>query len=232
MFVHVLFLLYFFISGLGTAIGWTASLVCLNFYFRKYRNLAIGIAISGTGVGIFGVPALVTWSESQTGTRGFFISFACVTAQMIVCGAVTRPSRLEICARKKRRIELNDDVKQNICISYWNTFKSKAVICLSLSMFMYCSGMYIVFLYLPRYCILQGSTEQQASNIISICGISSVVGRVMSGALANVGVIKLRAAFIYGGSLLLLAAVTCLFRFFSHVYVGQVSIICVTNLYV
>ncbi|WAR21310.1 MOT9-like protein [Mya arenaria] len=138
------------IAGFGCAICWTSSMVACNFHFRKYRNLALGLAISGSGAGVFGVPPIITWA------KGFY-------------------------------------------------------------------GMYIVFLYLPRYCIIQGSTEFQASNLVSICGLTSLLGRVLTGAIANTKFFQPRVSYLYAGSLVLLSAISCTFPLYSSRYPGQVA---------
>ncbi|XP_052770839.1 shematrin-like protein 1 [Mya arenaria] len=85
------------------------------------------------------------------------------------------------------------------------------------------AGLYIVFPYLPRYCIIQGSTEFQASNLVSICGLTSLLGRVLTGAIANTKFFQPRVSYLYAGSLVLLSAISCAFPLYSSRYPGQVA---------
>ncbi|XP_052770838.1 monocarboxylate transporter 2-like [Mya arenaria] len=211
------------IAGFGCAICWTSSMVACNFHFRKYRNLALGLAISGSGAGVFGVPPIITWAKGFYGSFGFFVTLACITAQLIVCGFVIRPSHLEIYAKRKRSLESKKGEHVNLLRLYFNVLKSKVVMCMSLSMLTYCAGMYIVFLYLPRYCTIQGSTEFQASNIVSICGLTSLLGRILTGAIANTKFFQPRVSYLYAGSLVLLSAISCAFPLYSSRYPGQVA---------
>ena len=169
---------------------------------------------------MFGVPPVISWTGDHYGSFGFFVALACVSAQFIVCGMLARPSSLENHSRKVRQ---SGNKRRALCwnlMSYFKILTTKSVLCYTLSMFAYGFGMYIVFVFLPIYCIRQGSSEMQASNVLSICGISSIFGRILTGLIANFK--RVNEVFLYVGSLISLAIITVLIPLYTSSFTGQI----------
>lgn len=194
-------------------------MIAPNFHFEKYRNFAQGISLSGIGAGMFGVPPIVATAANHYGSPGFFVALACVSAQFIVCGVAARPSGLELHSHMIRR-KLNERGQTDGTMhTYFKVFTTKIVLCYSFSMFTYGFGMYIVFVFLPVYCIQQGTSEIQTSYILSVCGISSIFGRILAGFVANFK--SVNEIFLYSGSLAMLTIITVLFPLYTQNISGQ-----------
>jgi cyanate permease len=230
-FIHKSVIQYFtYISGLGGASGWTASMIAPNFHFKKYRNIAQGISFSGIGAGMFGVPPIISWTGNNYGSFGFFVALACVSAQFIVCGMIARPSSLEIHSRHVRKAETNKRGERGGILSmYLKILTTKSVVCYTLSMFAYGFGMYIIFVYLPVYCIRQGSSEMQASYILSICGLSSIFGRIVTGFIANFR--QVNEISLYVGSLTIIAIISAMIPLYTASLTGQIAFAIVFGLF-
>ena len=71
--VDLLFLTTGIITGIGFCMVYTPSVVAISFYFRKKRALATGIALCGSGVGMFIFAPLTTWLIDNYGIRGTFL---------------------------------------------------------------------------------------------------------------------------------------------------------------
>ena len=199
-------------------------MVTIGFHFRRYRNVAQGIAVAGTGAGIFGIGPLVQKAGETGGSCGFFIAFACITFHLVLFGVIMRPSKLELYTQKQRFIlskkSSTCEKIGTIVYRYMTVLTNRAVTCISLSILAFCFGTYIVFLYLPTFCTDKGATAMQASYIISISGIASIISRLVTGAFANWK--KKKEVYLFSGSMGLLAVATLLFPLYSGTYTGQI----------
>ena len=70
------YILFGGVSGLGFGMMFQPSIVIVGMYFEKWRPLATGIAISGTGVGTFVFPPMVLGIAEYYGWQGAFILMA------------------------------------------------------------------------------------------------------------------------------------------------------------
>ncbi|KAL4227948.1 hypothetical protein ACF0H5_013387 [Mactra antiquata] len=207
------------IAGLGGATGWTASMVAPSFYFKKYLNTAQGISMAGNGAGMLGLPPILSWASSNYGSFGFFVALASVSIHSIVCGILIRPSQLEKHLHEERRARKAVGIEENMFKKYVQVLTTRSVVFYTLSMFFYGCGMYIVFVYLPNFCIRQGVTEMQASMVISVCGIASIFGRVIVGFLASFQ--SINEIILFSGSLFCISIATIFFPQFGHTIHGQ-----------
>lgn len=208
-----------FYLGLGGATGWTASMVAPSFYFKKYLNIAQGISMAGNGAGMFGIPPIVSWASSKYGSFGFFVALASVSIHCIVCGMLVRPSQLEKHLQKTRRAKQASGSGDSMLKNYIQVLTTRSVIFYTLSMISYGFGMYIVFVYLPNYCIRQGVSEMQASMVLSLCGIASIFGRIFVGFIASFK--RVNEIFLFSGSLFIISIVTVFFPLYGHSIYGQ-----------
>ena len=71
--VETLFATTGIITGLGFCMVYTPSVVAINFYFDRKKALATGIALCGSGVGMFIFAPLTTWLINRYGVRGTFL---------------------------------------------------------------------------------------------------------------------------------------------------------------
>ena len=75
--VESLFVTTGIITGLGFCMVYTPSVVAINFYFDRKKALATGIALCGSGVGMFIFAPLTTWLINSYGVRGTFLMLVC-----------------------------------------------------------------------------------------------------------------------------------------------------------
>ncbi|GFO46897.1 monocarboxylate transporter [Plakobranchus ocellatus] len=81
--------LYF--SGMGQGMQYLPSIAIIPLYFHKRRSLAVGLAVSGVGVGTFCYPPFLTWLEEHYTWRGAMIVLSGFILNMAVCGFLLRP---------------------------------------------------------------------------------------------------------------------------------------------
>lgn len=59
-----------FISGIGFGLIYVPAVITTGFYFERWRALATGIAVCGSGIGTFMMAPLITYLKDQYGWRG------------------------------------------------------------------------------------------------------------------------------------------------------------------
>lgn len=87
-------ILYFTI-GIGTGLGfgliYLPAIVSVTVYFEKYRSLATGIAVCGSGFGTFVFAPLTEYLMAEYGWRGAMMIISAIVFNCIIFGAFFRP---------------------------------------------------------------------------------------------------------------------------------------------
>ncbi|XP_045188745.1 monocarboxylate transporter 4-like [Mercenaria mercenaria] len=215
------------VAGIGGALGLMASMIVVGFYFRKRRNLAIGLSNAGIGVGLCVFAPLMQKIYDHYGSVGFFIIIAGIFAQIILFGMLSFPSKLERYAklqRSRKCFESTDNhTLSNGHQSYLDVLTNKSVFCLSVGMFLLCFGTYGLYLHLPNYIVSNGFTQMEAANLISLSGVLTSIGRVTTGVIANCG--NIREDVLYCLPILVLSVFTFVYPYTSSYFAGNVIFI-------
>ncbi|XP_052771977.1 monocarboxylate transporter 4-like [Mya arenaria] len=213
------------IVGIGGAFGYTAVMVVVGFNFKRRRNLALGISLSGSGIGLCAFAPILQMAKDFYGFSGFFICCACMQINLVTLGMLCFPSALEIHANKIRQRDKESSIRnKNIfkrrVTPYLNVLLNKGIVCLCLSMFLYGAGTYLLFLHLPKYITTKGFSEHQAAYLVSLIGILAVVGRILTGIVANNP--NCNETIVYAGSMTIIAITTIVYPFVSRHYIGHI----------
>ncbi|XP_045190962.2 monocarboxylate transporter 12-like isoform X2 [Mercenaria mercenaria] len=221
------------LGGIGGALGYTAALVVIGLNFRKRRHLAVGIAVSGVGAGLFVLAPVMQLSRDYYGPSGFFIIVAAMMANIIVFGSMCFPSGLEIATQKQRRHEVYKSKRENNFIQalkcYLRVLTKVTVILLCLCMFCYCLGIQLIYQHLPNFIVVKGFTAIQAAFLVSLSGLLSVFGRVLTGIVTNLN--RINCIVLYAGSMAVVSIASILYPFISKHFVGHVIYMVVLGLF-
>ncbi|XP_052791882.1 monocarboxylate transporter 13-like [Mya arenaria] len=215
------------IAGTAGGIGYTATIVAINFSFRKHRNLATGIAHIGIGLGSSAFAPLMEIARSYYGTSGFFFIVAGMNLHMAVCGMACFPSQLEKHIQITRRVDaLKNDYAtssclSNVCQPYATIIRNRYVWLLSISLFSYCLGIYLVGLHLPSFIASKGFSAIQAASLISLMGFFSAFGRLTAGVLGNMEFVN--DMTVYAVPPLILSVVIFTYPLFSNALAGHIA---------
>ena len=87
--------LYPSVLGAGFGLVFTSCVVVITEYFVKYRVIAMGFSISGTGLGTIAYPWLSRMLISNYGWRGALILSAGINAHVCIASLIMRPNREE-----------------------------------------------------------------------------------------------------------------------------------------
>lgn len=102
-----------FTVGIGTGFGfgliYLPAIVSVTTYFEKYRSLATGIAVCGSGLGTFIFSPLTEYLIGEYGWRGATLILAGVVFNCIIFGAMFRPLEPPRTKKKRSRLHYTDE---------------------------------------------------------------------------------------------------------------------------
>lgn len=204
--------------------SYDASVVVLGFNFRKYRNMACGIAVSGLGIGLFVLAPLYQFVYQMFNLPGLFLIMAGVNFHQCLFGFLSRPSKLEMQykrrpASKQHKIGLlgfKSNVKKHM-----NAIFRPQFMCFCASFLIANIGISLVYLHLPYYATEKGATPMEASWLLSVIGIGVVITRLLIGVMASSG--DINELLLYSGLFGAASVATLLFPIYSQTYAGQLG---------
>lgn len=110
----VLFLIFTigFGTGFGLGLIYVPAIVSVTTYFEKYRSLATGIAVCGSGAGTFIGAPLTEMLVARFGWRGAMLWIAAIVLNCTLFGALFRPLEAPKRVRNAEEEEEEGDVKR------------------------------------------------------------------------------------------------------------------------
>ncbi|ELT95099.1 hypothetical protein CAPTEDRAFT_157611 [Capitella teleta] len=205
-----LFLVMFSIlPGLGLAGVYIPCTVIVHQYHNKRRAVASSLASVGLSFATFTFPVIMRLTIQSFGWRASLVMLAAIHVQMVAAAMIFMPnpdlkvkptlippfkketSELPL-AEKNNLQELNapepeesSESKKNACNVNCAIFKNPAFIFFLFAYpFADCGSIIYVSFALQR-AVYQGINPVYASIILSVYGICSIVGRILSGFIAN-----------------------------------------------
>jgi MFS family permease len=172
-FVHQLWLGYLTYGigvGVGTACGYVPMVAVVGSWFDRRQGLAMGVAISGIGVGtLAGAPA-ATALISVHGWRQTYLIFGIVSFLVLsVCGFLAdRPA-----PSGATRPHLGQ------------ALRSREFVTLYLSVLLTGFGLFTFFVHLVPYAESKGIDARAAASLLAVVGVFSTVARIGLGPVAD-----------------------------------------------
>lgn len=99
--IEVMYLTFGVIAGLGLGLCYVTAVVSVAYWFEKKRNLAVGLAACGTGIGTFVYAPLTTYFINEYGWRGTCLLLAGTFFNMIVSGTIMKDPEWWIIEQRK-----------------------------------------------------------------------------------------------------------------------------------
>jgi len=158
--------------GVAVACGYVPMLAVVGAWFKKRRTAALGVAVTGVGLGTLVVAPLAAALITRYGWRPTYVIFAIGSAAgLILCGYLT--PRPPVSAGRRSKMRLSELVKVPVFgYMYFSGFF------LTLALF-------VPFVFLVSYARAQGIEEVAAASLIGIIGGASIAGRLGFGALGD-----------------------------------------------
>jgi len=177
----LLFVTYGGLIGAGAACLYVPSIAAVGEWFKKYRDIALGVSISGIGCGTLMAAPLAAHLTAHYGWRTAFETFGWASmAILLVCAAlVSRPPGL----KEKEKVDVWPKVRTH---TFWLLYGALVLCAIAI---------YVAFVFVSPFAMDIGASHLAAASLIGYIGASSVVGRLGLNALAGrFGLLKMYKA--------------------------------------
>jgi MFS family permease len=157
--------------GVGVACGYVPMVAVVGGWFVRRRSMALGIAVSGIGVGTLVVAPLAAALIDDMGWRSTYRLFALASVvSLVTCALVaSKPPRATPPA-----VAIEVDEARN-----------PAFVVLYVSGLLLSLALFLVFIFITPFAEDHGVGHVAAAALIGVVGASSVVGRLALGGLAD-----------------------------------------------
>jgi MFS family permease len=158
--------------GVGAAVAciYIPSVSAVGEWFKRRRDIALGIAISGIGCGTLVAAPMAAMLTERYDWRTAFEIFGVISAALIM-----------LCALLMARPPLP---KEKLKIAVMTEVRTPAFALLYISLMLSGIAVYVSFVFLPAYAMHLGISRVAGAALIGYIGASSVVGRLGLDALA------------------------------------------------
>jgi predicted MFS family arabinose efflux permease len=156
--------------GVGAACGYVPMIAAVGGWFDRRRSLAIGIAVSGIGMGTLVVPPVAALLIERVGWRYTFLALGAASLVLLVaCGLAAEPAPVR--ARAAR--------------GPGGVVRSRAFGLLYACGLLSTLAQFTAFAHIVPYAIRLGSAPVEAAGLLSLIGGGSIFGRLALGGAAD-----------------------------------------------
>lgn len=156
--------------GIAVACGYVPAVAAVGARFRRNQALAIGVAVSGIGVGTLVGPPLAAWLIGLGGWRQAFADLAAGSFLLLCLAALLIGPRRALHAEAPR---------------LGPALRSRAFLTLYASVGAQGFALWTFFSYLVPYADTHGVNRVAAAALLSVVGVGSTAGRLLLGPLAD-----------------------------------------------
>ena len=175
--------------GIGVACAYVPMVAVVGGWFERRRTLAIGVAVTGIGLGTFAVAPLAAALIGELGWRRTHLLLGLAgAAVLLVCAVVVAKPPVQ---SGPAALTLGDAVRDR---DYRRLYVAMALMAVAL---------FVPFVHLPGYAEDAGVGKVAAAALVGVIGAASIAGRLVLGAIAaRTGVTRaFRGCFLaMGGS--------------------------------
>ena len=173
--------------GLAVACCYVPLVAVVGGWFERRRTVAVGVAVSGIGLGtLVGAPAAAALIEAVGWRDAYLVLGAGGVVVLLVCAALVRPAPVTVGA---------------VAVPLLPRLRTRAYATLYAAGLLLSVALFVPFVHLPAYAESHGAGAVAAAALVGVIGAASVAGRLALGALAGrAGVLR-----TYQGCFLLMA---------------------------
>lgn len=197
--------------------AYSPSVVIVGQYFNKYRALANGLSASGSGLGNFAVPPLIRHLVDHYGSvANALLILGALTLHVCFAGIVLRPPPAHghhgsyINSKSSRSEESNaaggaQKSRNSCCVAVelsrffklldLTLFRNAVFLLYAFSVMLMFSGYPTLYVILPDQAKMLKIEKSSAAFLVSILGITDLVGRIFFGFLADLNIVQKRYIF-------------------------------------
>jgi len=193
------YITYGFGVGVGVACGYVPMLAVVGAWFERRRAAALGVAVTGVGLGTLVAAPLAAALISHYGWRQTYVIFGISSViGLILCGYLT--PRPPASAGQQSGLRLRELVKVP---AFGYMYFAGFFITLAL---------FVPFVFLASYARAQGIDDVTAASLVGIIGGASIAGRLGFGALGD----KISRMRLYQSTFMIVAFSYLVWLFSSH----------------
>lgn len=174
--------------GLAVACCYVPLVAVVGGWFQARRTLAVGVAVSGIGLGtLVGAPVAAALIDAVGWRDAYLVLAAVGTGVLLVCAALVTAAPVHV---EAAHVPLLPRLRTRTYVRLY-----AAGLLLSV-------GLFVPFVHLPSYAVEGGASTVAGAALVGVIGAASVVGRLALGAAAGrLGVLR-----TYQGCFALIAA--------------------------
>ncbi len=156
--------------GIGVACAYVPMVAVVSGWFERRRTLAIGVAVTGIGLGTLTVAPLAAALIDEVGWRNTHLLLGVAGAAVLVICAlvVTRPP----VQPGPAALTLGEAVRNR---DYRRLYVASGLLCVPL---------FVPFVHLPGYAEQAGADRVAAAALVGVIGAASTAGRLVLGVVA------------------------------------------------
>lgn len=171
----LLYLGHGLLVGGGMATTFVPLIAVVSASFLRYRSVAVGVAVSGIGIGTLVMAPLVAWLIAELGWRLAYVLLAVVGGSVMLTAAV-----LVTAAQGSASTMQERDTPAIASLlrarDYRLLYAAQALLAIAL---------FMPFAHLPAYGERSGTSAVAAAGLVGVIGAASVVGRLALGPVAD-----------------------------------------------
>ncbi len=184
--------------GVGVACGYVPMLAVVGGWFEKRRAAALGVAVTGVGLGTLVAAPLAASLIAHYGWRQTYVIFGIVSVVgLLLCGCLTQ------------RPPSSTGQQSGLCLR--DLVKIPGFGYLYFSGFFITLSLFVPFVFLVSYAKARGIDEVAAASLVGIIGGASIAGRLGFGALGD----KISRIHLYQASFMIVSLSSLLWLFSS-----------------
>jgi MFS family permease len=193
------YITYGLLVGVGVACGYVPMLAVVGAWFERRRTAALGVAVTGVGLGTLVAAPLAAALITHYGWRQTYVIFGISSAVgLILCGFLT--PRPPASTGQQSKMRLRDLVKVPV-FGY-----------MYFSGFFFTLALFVPFVFLVSYARARGIEEVAAASLVGIIGGASIAGRLGFGTLGD----KISRVRLYQSTFIIVALSFLIWLFASH----------------
>ncbi|KAK3105245.1 hypothetical protein FSP39_020681 [Pinctada imbricata] len=215
---YVIFLIGI-VSGFGACLSIHASEIVIGYNFVRYRNLACGIAVSGTGIGTLLFTPLMQMAKDYYGYTGLCLMCSALSLHLSIFAALCRPSFIEIKSKKEGKGHVRKAVSDFLRSFRLLRHGHFAFLCSSMTTSAF--GIFLMNVHFTSLVLEQGSSKTSAANFLSISGACNACARFLVGMASNSD--NINELLLYSGCFSILGISALAIPTYIEYYGGQIA---------